>query len=70
MATIFDSGEFDEPKHDPPTNPSGTFVCARACRDGSRCMANVALPYMACYQHDRSAPIVREDRDGEITPNQ
>lgn len=62
MATIFD-GETDVPDGEPPVNRQGDYVCARACRDGSRCMADVSLPYMACYQHDRRDPIVPADRD-------
>lgn len=50
--------EFDR---DPPTDANGEFVCGRGCKDGSRCLASVSLPYLACYQHERSAPIVPGD---------
>lgn len=49
--------DFDEPARDPPEDDCGEFVCARHCRDGTRCMAQVSLLYLSCYQHDRSDPI-------------
>lgn len=56
MATIFDADlDFDG---EPPTNEDGVFICARGCVDGTPCMAPVSLPHLACYQHDRSAPIM------------
>ncbi len=49
--------ELDE-NDEPPVNDDGEFICGRECRDGTRCMADVTLPYIACYQHDRGDPIV------------
>jgi hypothetical protein len=41
-----------------PTNDDGESLCGRACRDGTPCRAIVALPGIACYQHDRDDPVV------------
>lgn len=65
MSSILDPDAFaesDADHADPPTNETGQFVCGRPCADGSRCMVHVKFGYMACYQHDRSQPIVEDDR--------
>lgn len=67
MSALADYNGFDEPDGDPPVNDQGEFICARACCDGSRCEARVSLAYMACYQHDRSAPIVRIGSESTVT---
>lgn len=46
---------------EPPTNADGEFICGRRCVDETRCMAPVSLQSMACYQHDRSDPIVADE---------
>lgn len=50
--------DFDEPARDPPANDCNEFICARRCCDGTRCMTQVPFPYLSCYQHDRSDPIL------------
>lgn len=57
--------DFDEPARDPPEDDCGEFVCARRCRDGTRCIAQVSLPYLSCYQHDRSDPILRGETESD-----
>ena len=46
--------ETDEPL----TNREGIFICGRECKDGTRCMAHVSLPHLACWQHHRDDPII------------
>lgn len=48
---------------DPPLNREGEYVCGRACINGSRCLATIPFPNMACWQHDRTDPIVGTDAD-------
>ncbi|MFC6904903.1 hypothetical protein [Halalkalicoccus tibetensis] len=57
-ATFGASDAAEEFDRDPPTDADGELVCGRECKDGSRCLAPVSLPYLACYQHERSASIV------------
>lgn len=42
----------------PPVNEGGEYVCGRACQDGSRCLATISIPYIACWQHDQTDLIV------------
>ncbi len=48
---------------DPPVNRKGEYVCGRACIDGSRCLVAIPFPNMACWQHDRTDPIIEADVD-------
>lgn len=60
--------DFDEPARDPPDDECGEFICARHCCDGSRCMTRVSFPYLSCYHHDRSVPILWNESDPESRP--
>jgi hypothetical protein len=66
MSTPIDFDERDRAEErdvEPPAKEDGQFICARPCKDGSRCMAHVPFGYMTCYQHDRSQAIVPKDGD-------
>ena len=52
------SGRRSERVQEAPTNDDGEYVCARACKDGSPCLASVPLPGLSCYQHERDDRIV------------
>jgi hypothetical protein len=60
-----DAASSVERGRDPPTNERDEFVCARRCPDETPCRRTVPVPYLSCYQHDRSDPIARSAPGGD-----
>ncbi|MFC7222560.1 hypothetical protein ACFQKF_05325 [Halalkalicoccus sp. GCM10025322] len=52
----------------PPTDDRGEYVCARRCPDETRCRRTVPIPFLSCYQHDRSDPIAWRAPSEDRTP--
>jgi hypothetical protein len=53
-----DAGRRDGDPADPPSDDDGEWICGRACRDGTPCRRSVALPGMACHEHEGQSPLV------------